>query len=173
MSDCCTVERPRETAASTRCPECDVPGRKLDPLTPKALLTPRALARLTPGEHRFCPSPHCPVAYFGSGDVFRREDLRVPVFQKEPEGERLVCYCFELSEADIRREIAESGQATASKRITAHVQAGRCACEVQNPQGSCCLGNVATVEKREARSQVPVSAEGASGRESDGVGAPG
>ena len=157
MSDCCSVETPGEAAAPTECPDCDAAGRKLDPSTPKALLTPRALARLTPGEHRFCASPPCPVVYFGQGDVFRREDLRVPVFQKEPEGERTLCYCFDVSEVDIRREIAANGHSTASKRITAHVQAGRCACEVQNPQGSCCLGNVALVEKREARSMAPVS----------------
>ena len=148
MSDCCSVENPEQATALTDCPDCGAPGRKLDPLTPKALLTPRALARLTLGEHRFCPSPSCLVVYFGNGDLFRREDLRVPVFQKEPEGERSVCYCFDVSEADIRREIAENGHSTASKRITAHVQAGRCACEVQNPQGSCCLGNVARVENR-------------------------
>jgi hypothetical protein len=30
-----------------------------------------------------------------------------------------------------------------AERITALVKAERCACEVKNPQGSCCLGNVA------------------------------
>ncbi|MCK9905406.1 hypothetical protein MXD63_36140, partial [Frankia sp. Cpl3] len=27
-------------------------------------------------------------------------------------------------------------------RIKTQVQAGRCACEIHNPQGTCCLGNV-------------------------------
>jgi hypothetical protein len=29
--------------------------------------------------------------------------------------------------------------------ITQEVKAGRCACEVKNPAGSCCLGDVARV----------------------------
>ncbi len=58
-------------------------------------------------------------------------------------GERTVCYCFAVTEADLRREIAETGRSTAAAEITEHVRAGRCACEVKNPQGSCCLGNVA------------------------------
>nr|WP_272942629.1 hypothetical protein [Alicyclobacillus hesperidum] len=28
--------------------------------------------------------------------------------------------------------------------VTEQVQADRCGCEVNNPQGSCCLGNVTT-----------------------------
>jgi hypothetical protein len=71
----------------------------------------------------------------------------VPVFQKEPKGDRTVCYCFGVGESDIRRELAASGRSTAVDRITALVKSERCACEVKNPQGSCCLGNVATATK--------------------------
>lgn len=77
--------------------------------------------------------------------MFRREDVAVPVFQKEPAGNRTVCYCFAVSEVDLHREIAETGRSTAADRITDHVKAGRCACEIKNPQGSCCLGNVVQV----------------------------
>ena len=48
---------------------------------------------------------------------------------------------------DIRREIAAHGRSTASERITALVKADRCACELRNPQGSCCLGNVASATR--------------------------
>jgi hypothetical protein len=68
--------------------------------------------------------------------------LVVAVFQKEPPGTRTVCYCFAVREQDIRRELVETGHSSASERITALVRADRCACEVKNPQGSCCLGNV-------------------------------
>ena len=65
------------------------------------------------------------------------------VFQKEPTGTRTVCYCFAVTEEDIRRELVETGSSFVSRRITGLVRAGRCACQVKNPQGSCCLGNVA------------------------------
>jgi hypothetical protein len=87
------------------------------------------------------------VVYYGGDETFRGEDLSVPVFQKEPPGRRTVCYCFDVSESDLRREIAETGRSTAARRIRDHVRAGRCACEVKNPQGGCCLGNVVAAEE--------------------------
>ncbi len=158
MSDCCQVET-RPDAGPVRCTDCDQPGPKVDPISVKALLRPEALARLSAPAHRFCPTASCPVVYFGEGEAFDREEVAVPVFQKEPAGDRTVCYCFAVTEGDLRREIAETGRSTAAQRITAHVKAGRCACEIKNPQGSCCLGNVAAVVKAlqavEAESVVP------------------
>lgn len=142
MADCCTVT-PGARDAPSRCPECGQPGRLVERITVKAMLRPEALARLTAPEHRFCSTPSCPVVYFGMDEAFDREEIVVPVFQKEPPGERPVCYCFGIGETDIRRELEQTGRSTAGERITALVKAERCACEVRNPQGSCCLGNVA------------------------------
>lgn len=100
--------------------------------------------RLSAPEHRFCSTPLCPVVYFGIEEVLDREEVVVPVFQKEPAGERTVCYCFAVGEGDIRRELVAMGRSSAEERIASLVKAERCACEVKNPQGSCCLGNVAT-----------------------------
>jgi hypothetical protein len=49
-----------------------------------------------------------------------------------------------VTEDELRREIAETGRSGAAAEISEHLRAGRCACELKNPQGSCCLGNVAT-----------------------------
>ncbi len=113
----------------------------------KAMLRPEALMRLSAPEHRFCATPECPVVYFGIDEVFDREEIVVPLFQKEPAGYRPVCYCFGIGEHHLRRELVETGRSTAAARITALVKADRCACEVKNPQGSCCLGNVAAATK--------------------------
>jgi len=107
------------------------------------MLRPEALTRLSAPEHRFCSTPLCPVVYFGIGQVFDREEIAVSVFQKESPGERTVCYCFGVTEGDIRRELVATGASTVEDRITASIRAERCACEVKNPQGSCCLGNIA------------------------------
>jgi len=98
--------------------------------------------RLATPEHRFCSTPECPVAYFGHEEVFDRGEIAVAVFQKEPTGTRTVCYCFAVTEEDIRHELVETGSSFVSRRITGLVRAGRCACEVKNPAGKCCLGNV-------------------------------
>ncbi len=53
-----------------------------------------------------------------------------------------VCYCFGFTRKDIEDEIAESGCSTIAERITTEVKAGNCACEIKNPSGKCCLGDV-------------------------------
>jgi hypothetical protein len=95
--------------------------------------------------HRFCPSASGPIVYFAQSEAFSVDAIAVPVFQKQAGVDRTVCYCFQIGEADLRREIQETGGSTASKRVSAHVAAGRCACEIKNPQGSCCLGNLSSI----------------------------
>ena len=145
MGSCCSVDGGDGITVSTSCARCRQPGRTVERITLKALLAPNALARLSSGPYRFCPTPACEVVYFGPDGIFIREDLMVRVFQKEAAGERTVCYCFDVTESDLRRELEEGTRPTASERITALVKADRCACEVRNPQGSCCLGNITSV----------------------------
>lgn len=142
MEECC---QPRREPRPGSCPKCGHTGREVERITLKALLRPDALARLGPEEHRFCATRECPIVYFQNAEVFRREDVLVPVFQKEVQGGRTVCYCFGISEDQIRGEIDASGCSSSADRIKVLVRSGRCACELRNPQGSCCLGNVVAV----------------------------
>jgi hypothetical protein len=113
----------------------------------KALLKSNALRRLDGKAYRFCPESNCDVVYFDreADSVFRKHDLGVRVGQKESEDPIPVCYCFEITFADLRNSIAATGETGIPAMITAEIQAGHCACEVKNPQGSCCLGNVSKV----------------------------
>ena len=80
------------------------------------------------------------MVYFGaSGQTFSTHDIRVDVWQKLPFGDRMICYCFRENEAELRREIKATGGSAAVSRVRAHIEAGRCACEVRNPAGVCCL----------------------------------
>jgi hypothetical protein len=147
MGDCCG-----QPVATLRpgCPSCGRPGRDVDRITFKALLHARALARLGPGDYRFCPTRNCSIVYYGSGESFHREDVLVPVFQKETEVGRTVCYCFAVSAETIRREAAAVGVSASAERIKALVKSGRCACEVRNPQRTCCLGDVFAIARTAA-----------------------
>ena len=151
MSDCCCATKSPPSGVS-RCPESGAPGTAVSETTVKALLTEAALTRFVPAEYRFCPDPNCAVVYFAAdGTVFGVVDVRVPVWQKLPFGTRPVCYCFGETEASIRTEIESTGRSLAQERIRAHIAAGRCACEVRNPRGTCCLGDMtAAVQRAEA-----------------------
>jgi hypothetical protein len=76
-----------------------------------------------------------------------RTDLNIRVGQKESDVHRLVCYCFNHSICSIRDEVRTTGKSTVVESITAEIRAKRCACEVTNPEGACCLGNVAAAVK--------------------------
>jgi hypothetical protein len=147
MDSCC--ERPAVDAVARACPFCDERGAAVQLQTVKALLTETALRRIQPTHYRFCPTPACDTVYFGdAGDRFDTHDLRVPVWQKQPVGARLVCYCFGETETGIRSELLARGRSDVVDRIREHIAAQRCACDVRNPRGACCLGDVMAAVKR-------------------------
>jgi hypothetical protein len=135
---------PVERTDLTRCPVSGTEGSRVGLVTLKALLTGAALRRLDGKAYRFCPDPSCELVYFDreAGSTFGKEDLSVRVGAKETEDPIPVCYCFGFTATDLRNELAELGGTDIPASIAAEVRAGHCACEVKNPEGSCCLGNV-------------------------------
>jgi hypothetical protein len=99
----------------------------------------------------FCRTADCPVVYFAEDgeQAFSTAEVRERVHQKEPNADDVfVCYCFRHTPENIRAEWVTTGHSTVVEQVNAGVQAGKCACEIRNPQGSCCLGNVRAVVKR-------------------------
>lgn len=147
MGDCC--DSPNVEAGARGCLVCGQRGAPVQLQTVKALLTETALRRVQQTHYRFCGNPTCGVVYFGdAGDRFDTDDVRVPVWQKKPFGARLLCYCFGETEAVIRSDVVDRGRSEAVHRIREHIAAQRCACDIRNPRGACCLGDVVAAVKR-------------------------
>ena len=147
MTECCCPER--ATAARQPCPACSALAGLVEVSTLKALLTASALGRLQLGCFHFCANPTCDTVYFSDADQrFHLDDVRVAVWQKQPPGSRTLCYCFGENEAAMQNEIASTGSTAAVDRVRSHVSARRCACEVRNPRGACCLGDLIAAAKR-------------------------
>ncbi len=150
--NCCappqaSIDRTAVITLSNRCPTCGQKGKKVGTLTLKAMLEVSLLA-VRDVSYLFCRTAECPVVYFSADGTqsFTKEQIRVPVYQKEPHDESvLVCYCFYHSLATIRDELLRTGASTATEEIAQGIKAGQCACEMRNPQGSCCLGNVQAI----------------------------
>lgn len=146
MSDpCCSYQADNSNSNGEKiCPQDATKGKTISLITLKSLLKPKALEQLNPNaNYRFCNSYNCSVVYFSAeGQVFTTSDLKVPVFQKNSAETVPVCYCFGWTRQAIREEIENSGESSAVASIMAHVKAKRCGCEVNNPQGSCCLSNL-------------------------------
>lgn len=156
MSDCCSIKSPAETTLgetatveTNDCPECGQPGKSVATKTLKHTVQPWHLERVNQPGFLFCRSADCGVVYFHpAGDCLRKPDVRVRVGLKETGDPVPICYCFGFTEAMAVEEIRDTGISTIPQRITAEVKAGNCACEIRNPQGSCCLGNVQAAVKR-------------------------
>ena len=154
MSDCCEAndDAPRQGV----CPVTGTPGPRVRLPTVKAILRHSSLPRLRPATYYFCPEATCDVVYFSQqGELYSKADVRTTVWQKEPVGDRLLCYCFGENERTIASEIGATGTALALDRVAEHVRSGRCACDIRNPRGVCCLADLkaAIVRLRAARSR--------------------
>lgn len=150
--------RAQITGSTSPCPQCNVPGKRIDTATVKALLD-KSLRLVTGSEYLFCRTETCPVVYFSSDgqSTFTTTDIRVPVFQKEPKNPSApVCYCFRHTVGEILGP-SRADQVTILKDIEAGIDASQCACDLRNPQGSCCLGNVRALLKSLRTESIPVA----------------
>jgi len=139
-----TAQVARPTLPASACPSCGQKGKAVDGQTVKSLLA-ISLAHVTHEPYLFCRSPDCPVVYFSADgeQSFTAGQVRERVYQKEPDVPGVfVCYCFRHTPGSIRAEIEAAGRSAVVEAINAGIQAGQCACDIRNPQGSCCLGNV-------------------------------
>ena len=145
MSDCCSVNPKSSTAPPVMaCPVNGSRSKQVDTLTVKSLLRQLPLG-MPDTQYYFCEAHDCDVVYFtldAHAPVFRCADLLVRVGAKATADPIPICYCFGLSKKDIEDEIRSTGKSTVAERITEEVEADRCACEVKNPSGKCCLGEV-------------------------------
>src|SRR5262249_33064258 len=114
------------------------------------MLKPALLSSISPAQqYYFCASQDCPVAYFAPyiDRYFTKDDLVVRVGIKEKDSARTICYCFNITAQDIQLELAQCGETTIPARIKAATKSSLCACEITNPSGRCCLGDIARVVK--------------------------
>lgn len=144
------------TERASQCPKCAQDGAAVDRITLKALLTPDGLRRGIPAQPRYCATADCPVVYFDvDGDVtFTESDLVVRVYAKHPDDpETPVCYCFGVNAGSMCTERARELR----EMVAREVQAQHCACEVKNPKGGCCLGDLVRIERGNEQAAVGTS----------------
>lgn len=139
-----------EPTQQKSCPACGAKGKIVDGATVKSMLSV-SLRQVRDVTYHFCETEDCEVVYFSEDgtQTFTTADVRERVYQKEPEADDvLVCYCFQHTPGEIRREFAISGETAIIDDINVGIQAGQCACDWRNPQGNCCLGNVRRLVKQ-------------------------
>lgn len=140
------------------CPECGRKAKAVQGQTVKALLSV-SLRAVRDVEYLFCRTPTCSVVYFSQDgeQTFTLEQVRERVYQKEPDADDVwVCYCFQHTVSDIR-DASQPMRDAIVQDINVGIKANQCACDLRNPQGSCCLGNVTSLAKQIKHSIVEVA----------------
>jgi hypothetical protein len=141
------------------CPECNQPGRPVETQTVKALLSV-TLHRVHEG-YLFCETPTCPIVYFSASGshTFAKNEIRERIFQKDPDAQDvLICYCFQHTTGELL-SASDQQRMDILSDITTGTKTGQCACDLRNPQGDCCLGNVRRFLKQHPTQSIPLNQE--------------
>ncbi len=142
-------ERLKTKADNTVC-NCGEQSKPVSRKTVLAMLKPEFLERALDGHYRYCGARECPIVYFEAQGtrVFTVDDLRIVVGVKTSKDPIPLCYCFGFDESHLRDEILQTGTTTIPEKISRLIREGLCACDVRNPSGLCCVGEVNRVAKR-------------------------
>ncbi len=147
---CCLVTDISSAPMTAACPVSGTSSHRVQRRTLEHLICPSRLRDIRNVQYYFCTDPHCPVVYFSNEQAphFLVQDVAVKVLAKDAGDDVNVCYCFDWTRGRIKDEIQQTGKSTASFEIAREIKAGNCACEIKNPKGECCLGDVNTYVKR-------------------------
>jgi len=143
-ANCCTPQ----PKAKVECPNCNEKAKGVLSKTLNALLTDELKKEFTCLDgFYYCKSPSCEVIYFRDERILRQDDIKVIVGLKEGATPATVCYCFKWTKEKIKKELIQSKISTSVEDIKTKMDTIGCACEVLNPSGGCCLGDVGKAVK--------------------------
>lgn len=142
MSKCCSASNISSIKINQKaiCPECQSECKLVPLITLLHQLASPQNRSIKDQPFYFCSKPKCNVVYFGrTGNRYTLDELRSPIGQKQTELSRLICYCFDISEQVLLDDLDDNGASTIKEFVKAQTQAKRCACDIRNPSGRCCL----------------------------------
>jgi hypothetical protein len=141
MESCKTIEHEGHP------PSCPMNGQTCKPvgrITLESLLKPDAKSLMLNEPYYFCDAPDCPTVYISAlaSHLISKDKLTVRVGIKEKNDPIPICYCFQFDRKAIWDDIRAGGDTEIPEIITQRVKSGECRCDITNPSGTCCLGNV-------------------------------
>lgn len=102
------------------CPVCGTVGKKVSAITLSSILRQDRVPA-DPNGYALCLAKDCAVAYFGR-EIFQKEDLQVRIWFKETGEPIPVCYCKNVTVADIKGHI-QRGCCSTLEDIQRHTEA--------------------------------------------------
>ena len=95
---------------------------------------------------RACLSSACPVAYYGANTTISVAEVSATVHHKSLSSDPLVCFCFGYRRSDLERSKRSADSVNPVVReIRSRCRQGLGECQTKNPEGRCCLRNIAQI----------------------------
>lgn len=95
----------------------------------------------------FCKTSNCEVVYFKGLEIIKQDMLNIEVGLKYWTNHSTICYCFNWTKEKMNEQITRTGKTNALEDIKSRMNTDKCACEINNPSGKCCLKDVKQVIK--------------------------
>ncbi|MDH5471616.1 MAG: hypothetical protein OEY87_02180 [Gammaproteobacteria bacterium] len=137
MSDCC---KPEYVVPSKKA-ICPVNGHAYNRIQLKTVLHQirKPWQKDLDDHYYFCTDANCDVVYFSqSGHLLRKPDIRAGSSYESSDLYATICYCFDVSAADVA---SEQSMEMIRHYIIEQTKNNLCECSIRNPSGQCCLRN--------------------------------
>jgi len=137
MSDCCATT---ECVTKLVCPDCAKTCHAVAFQTVLHQLKFPDVLEAVESEYYFCSNELCNVAYFSAaGHLIAKQQLRAFSVTK-------LCYCFDINRQTYKTALVNHTAEKIKQFVVQQTKAGRCACEIRNPSGRCCLSHFKQLE---------------------------
>ncbi|MBI3193590.1 MAG: copper chaperone Copz family protein [Ignavibacteriae bacterium] len=153
---CCLLTAKTPAPVTAICPVSGTSSKKVQHRTVEHLVRSEKRDVIQNVQYYYCTEPTCKVVYFSNENFphITTDDVRVKVFTKDSSDDVNACYCFDWTRSRIKDEIIHTGKSTASLQIAKEIKAGNCTCDIKNPKGECCLGDVNGVVKETVSNKI-------------------
>ena len=138
-NNCCTLQ----PKGKVECPSCNAKAKGVLGKTLQHLLLDNSKKKISCFDgFYYCKTVSCEVVYFRDSEILTQKDMSVIVGLKKDAHPATLCYCFEWTKEKITKELQENANSLALEDIKHKMNTIGCQCEILNPSGACCLGDV-------------------------------
>ena len=127
--------------AMKKCPICNYKGQLVKDITVKNMVKSDLLTNINNYDYYLCLNPECDNVYFNNEfkQNFSKCDIRVGIWFKEKNPDRLICYCSKVTAQQIKDAILGDNKAGTVDDIVRLTNAMKQSnCKINNPSGRCC-----------------------------------
>ncbi|KGK99712.1 hypothetical protein LI82_00360 [Methanococcoides methylutens] len=121
------------------CPVCCTIGQPVENVTVRHLVKKELMLSVDDNSYWLCLDEDCDVAYYTETKaMFRKDDLKVPLWFKRDADPKYACYCNEITEEQVIETVVNTGIDSMKDIINAIKSKANAQCRVRNPAGKCC-----------------------------------